>query len=166
MPHAEIFYHQKYKRMLSQHLINDAHVNSENCFCYSKICYGWKGRLITQFQLGLSPLRNDLFRYNIIDNPFCPACGDCLETLKHYLIKCTAYHAHRLILFADLLHACSLVGSDLPELNLLYDVTILEVITKGSPLALSHPQLQFVNKLVFSCVSKYIGSTGRFRTQI
>ena len=85
-----------------------------------------------------------------------------LFTITHRLHKI----ARRTVNDLDTELYCSLVGSDLPELNLLCDVTILEVITKGSPLALSHPQLQFVNKLVFSCVSKYIGSTGRFRTQI
>jgi len=48
---------------------------------YSKVCYGSFGILVTQFRLGLSLLRFELYIYTINDNLFCPACGDSLETV-------------------------------------------------------------------------------------
>jgi len=81
----------QFKFIFCQHLVGDTIVNSENCSSYSSACYGWIGRLIIQFRLGLSPLRSDLYKFNILDNPFCPACGDSLETLKHYLIEWPSY---------------------------------------------------------------------------
>jgi len=66
-------------------------------------------------------LRSDLFKYNVIDNPFCPACGNSFETLQHYFIECATYHDYRLVLFADIQHALDSVvsESDLSNLNLL-----------------------------------------------
>ena len=69
---------------------------------YSKVLKGHTGRIVTQFRLGLSPLRNDLFTYNITDNPFCPSCGESLETLSHFLFECPLYSQQRSILLKDL----------------------------------------------------------------
>ena len=69
---------------------------------YSKILKGHTGRLVTQFRLGLSPLRNELFTYSITDNPFCPSCGESLETLSHFLFECPLYSNQRSILLNDL----------------------------------------------------------------
>ena len=124
------------------------------------------GSIITQFRLGLSPLRNDLFKYNIIDNPFCPAYEDSFETLQHYFIECTSCHAHRLILLADILLAFNSVVTDLSQLNLLCDDTILEVITRGAPLDTSYPLLHFVYKLILACVSQCINQARRFQIAI
>ena len=41
---------------------------------------GFFGKILTQIKLKLSPLRSQLFNYNLFDNPFCPACNDCIET--------------------------------------------------------------------------------------
>ena len=37
---------------------------------YNNVLKGHNGKM-TQFRLGLSPLRSELFTYNIIENPFC-----------------------------------------------------------------------------------------------
>ena len=62
---------------------------------YNKVLKGNTGRLITQFRLGLSPLRDELFCYNITDNPFCPACLECVESLSHYIFVCPVYSIQR-----------------------------------------------------------------------
>ena len=65
--------------------------HSSDVLQYRKSVKGHTGRLITQFRMGLSPLRNELFTYNITDNPFCPSCGNSLETLAHFLFECSFY---------------------------------------------------------------------------
>ena len=58
---------------------------------YNSVLKGHNGKIVTQFRLGLSPLRSELFTYNTIDNPFCPMCGDEIENLKHFLFDCVKY---------------------------------------------------------------------------
>ena len=56
---------------------------------------GFFGKILTQMKLKLSPLRSQLFNYNLFDNPFCPACNDYIETPIHFFIDCHVYHVHR-----------------------------------------------------------------------
>jgi len=44
----------QFKFILCQHLLSDTIANSESFYSYSSLCYGWIGRLITQFRLGLT----------------------------------------------------------------------------------------------------------------
>ena len=50
--------------------------------------------VLTQIKLNLSPSKSQLFKYNLTDNPFCPSCGDSVETPVHYFIECNAHHAN------------------------------------------------------------------------
>ena len=45
---------------------------------------GFFGKFLSQLRFNLSPLREHVFKYNITDNPFCPTCGDHIETIKHF----------------------------------------------------------------------------------
>ncbi|MFZ2538323.1 MAG: hypothetical protein WAX04_05435, partial [Oscillospiraceae bacterium] len=45
-------------------------------------------RVLTQLRLGLSSLNNQLYNYNITDNPFCQMCLDNIETTEHFLFNC------------------------------------------------------------------------------
>ena len=69
---------------------------------YNKVLKGHNGKLIIQFILGLSPLKNELFTYNITNNPFCPSCGDFVETLSHYIFIRASYSAQRIVFMDDM----------------------------------------------------------------
>ena len=51
-------------------------------------------RIVTQARLGLCSLNENLFKYNLTDNPLCPNCAS-LETLEHFLFNCTFYQDAR-----------------------------------------------------------------------
>ena len=65
-------------------------------------CNGYYGKILTQLRLGLSPLREHLFKYQISDNPFCPSCCNEIESVTHFLLFCTSYDAARAILFDEI----------------------------------------------------------------
>ena len=44
--------------------------------------------------MGLCSLNENLFKYNLTDNPLCPNCAS-LETLEHFLFNCTFYQDAR-----------------------------------------------------------------------
>ncbi|KAJ3763915.1 hypothetical protein EV360DRAFT_11659, partial [Lentinula raphanica] len=44
---------------------------------------------------GHAPLQAHLFRIKRVDIPTCPCCKQHPETVFHYLIQCSAHHAHR-----------------------------------------------------------------------
>ncbi len=159
----------QFKFYLSRHvsnMTNPSLINDYNCSCYSNVCFGRTGHLITQFRLGLSPLRSDLFKYNITDNPFCPACGVATETLKHYFFECSAYITFRLSLVDDLVRSLNTVKHYLTDLNM-HDVDVLlDVITTGAPLRRDNTDLVIVNKLIFRSVSHFINQTKRFQTGV
>ena len=159
----------QFKVELARHIAtrtNNLALNVSDCSCYSKICYGKTGRLITQFRLGLSPLRSDLFIYNIIDNPFCPSCGDTLETLKHFFLECPAYRLVRVTLIDDLVGSLNSVRCYLPDLNMQCVDVLLAIITRGAPLNINNPDLPVVNKIIFACISRYINQTKRFQVRL
>jgi hypothetical protein len=135
--------------------------------CFNKVLTGNHGRLITQFRLGLSPLRNDLFCYTIIDNPFCPACGECLETLSHYLFECPSYLPHRLIMFNN-------IQVLVAELNLYFGLRIdvnnrdavTSLLTRGIHLPEQEESVQLnINRAIFNICSNFITKTLRFKSQ-
>ena len=57
--------------------------------------YGFYGRVLTQIKMKPSKLNNDLFLYNITDNPFCPKCFHSVEDPRHYFLECNSYSIHR-----------------------------------------------------------------------
>ena len=64
---------------------------------------GFHGKILTQIKLNLSPLKFHLFKYNLTDNPFCPSCGDSVETPIHYFIECNTHRANHQIMIQNLL---------------------------------------------------------------
>ena len=64
---------------------------------------GFFGKILTQIKLKLSPLKSQLFNYNLIDNPFCPACNDCIETPLHYFTECDVHNDYRRKMVTNLL---------------------------------------------------------------
>ena len=52
--------------------------------------------------LRMSPLRAQLFRYNLNDNPFCLSCGVAPETPTHFFLECIKYDDARRILLSNL----------------------------------------------------------------
>ena len=81
------------------------------------------GKILTQIKLKLSPLKSQLFNYNLIDNPFCPACNDCIETPLHYFTECVAHNDYRRTMVTNLLEL---------NPNLSSPVKILDFIINGS----------------------------------
>jgi hypothetical protein len=129
---------------------------------YNIALKGHNGRLITQFRWGLSPLHNELFTYNIIDNPFCPSCGNCIETLSHFLFECSLYAPQRNILMSDLA-TLSARFNDCP--NVFIDLNRLDQVAKLLLCGLNLPELEecaYFNSLLFNIVSNFISTTSRF----
>ena len=114
--------------------------------------HGIFGKILTQIKLKLSPLRSQLFNYNLIDNPFCSACNDCIETPIHFFIDCHVYHVHR-----------QTMQSRLHDLNL-YLVSpndIVEFILDGSKSGNRDHRIG-ANKAIFRHVCNFIYKTKRF----
>ena len=131
---------------------------------YIKVLKGHNGRLVNQFPLGLSPLRNEFFTYNIIENPFCPSCGDHIENLKHFLFECNTYCQPRTILLNSITALCDYVSHDF---NISLDYTSQSVITHLLTHGINLPQSEDltkinVNSVIFNHFSKYISQTRRF----
>jgi Reverse transcriptase (RNA-dependent DNA polymerase)/Endonuclease-reverse transcriptase len=119
-------------------------------------------KLLTQFRLGLSPLNYDLFQFNIIDNPFCPTCGDNFETLNHYFLECTGYKEARSSLLGEitaLVKRNNIFTDDQPftSNDLLCFVTKGFFLNSSTAYGRDDP-----NKLLFETVSRYVAKTNRF----
>ena len=133
---------------------------------YSKILKGHTDRLVTQFRLGLSPLRNELFTYNITDSPFCPSCGQSLETISHFLFECPQYSQQRSILLNDL---TALITHIKQVHNVTLDIDkqddVKHILING--LNLPFIDANFcINSAIFNIASTFISSTARFNQQI
>jgi ribonuclease HI len=50
---------------------------------------------ISQLRTTHVPLNRYLHRFKCVDNPRCPACGEPLETVAHFLLYCPAYAHER-----------------------------------------------------------------------
>ena len=133
---------------------------------YSHICTGKTGKLLTQFRLGLSPLKNDLFRYNIIDNPFCPSCGDEIETLSHFFFKCKSYSAQRVVLLKDITQTIDLLQIELHlGIKVQDESFVLDLLISGTKNLLPLQSTVYkLNENIFRLVSRYISTTKRFCT--
>ena len=81
---------------------------------------GFFGKLLTQMRLQLSPLRAHLFRYNLTDNPFCPSCGEEIETTLHYFLTCRSYETPR----RTLLHSLEMLNANMASDNTKLDFII------------------------------------------
>ena len=107
-------------------------------------------------KLKLSPLRSKLFNYNLIDNPFCPACNGCIETPIHSFIDCHAYHVFRQTML-----------SRLHDLNphLVSPKDFVEFILDGSKSG-NRDHHTSANKAIFRHVCNFIYNTKRFTQNI
>ena len=115
---------------------------------------GFFGTLLTQIKLNLSPLRSHLYKYNIIDNPFCPACGDEIETTMHYFLECKIYDLNRQKMLMNLFKLD-------PSLTVENKPAILNFIVSGSSCADMNQQ-SLINNKIFLHVKIYITTTKRF----
>ena len=112
--------------------------------------------VLVQMRFELCPLRSHLFIYNLIDNPFCPACGNSIETTEHYFFECIHYAAPRQSLLNDI--------AGLDE-SLLTQSEIKNVILFGS-LNKNYGQRIQINKLLFRYTATFLYTTERFRPNL
>ena len=115
---------------------------------------GFFGSFLTQVKLNLSPLRAHLFKYNIIDNPFCPSCGDEIETAEHFFLDCKIYIQNRQKMLTSLFKLN-------PSLTLMNKPAIMDFIISGSSCP-DKNQLSLINNEIFRHVKIYIAMTKRF----
>ena len=100
----------------------------------------------------LSPLKFQLFKYNLTDNPFCPSCGESVETPIHYFIECNTHRANRQIMIQNLLKL---------NPNLSSPSDFLDYILNGS-ISGTNEQRDRTNKAIFRHVSIFMFKTERF----
>ena len=113
---------------------------------------GFFGKLLNQIKFKLSPLKAHLFSYNLTDNPFCPGCGDEVESTHHFILTCNAYAVPRQQLLINLRSLnCNLVSDD----------DILNCIIVGSIGKNSEDCIR-LNKLIFGFTCAYFYATKRF----
>ena len=117
---------------------------------YSSIPLGRAAILHCRLRLGLSGLNYHRFTYNFISFKHCSLCTSNCENIKHYLFECPAFAAQRMVLMRDL-------STKLPA-HIIRDLNTLETyLIFGSPdISLNE------NLAIFSLVSTYLVSTGRF----
>jgi len=133
------------------------------CF-FLNACYGRMGCIITQFRLGLSPLRADLFTYRIIENIFCQECKESAETLSHFLLQCPKYCAPRQTMLQALLTMVDRFSTEENVSDIDFVDTLIQIITLGMPPPLPSPVRSSLNKQIFKGISAYLYSTGRFES--
>ena len=63
---------------------------------------GYYARTLSQIRLGLSPLRGQLFTFNITENPICPLCLDAFESDFHFFLECPVLEAKRINYMSEL----------------------------------------------------------------
>ena len=115
---------------------------------------GFFGSFLTQVKLNLSPLRAHLFKYYIIDNPFCPSCGDEIETAEHFFLDCKIYIQN---IQKNLINLFKLN----PSLTLKNKPLIMDFIISGSSCP-DKNQLPLITNEIFRHVKIYITTTNRF----
>lgn len=151
-------------RLLTLPAYASSDVRSMDTIEYNKVLKGHNGKLVTQFRLGLSPLRNELFTYNIIENPFCPSGCDKIENFNHYIFECDSYIVPRAVLFANITALCVDLNQ---SFNFVFDLTsptaVAHLLTHGINL----PQIDCttrvnINSAIFNMFSNYISQTSRF----
>ena len=77
--------------------LNNKFFTDNRYFDYNMIT-GTGSKILTQIRLGLSPLGEHLYTYNLSDNPFCQNCLTIVESTAHFLFHCNKYEQERVIL--------------------------------------------------------------------
>ena len=116
---------------------------------------GFFGSLLIQIKLKLSPLRDQLFRYNLTDNPFCPSCGFATETPMHFFLECQGYREIRENLLSNLFK----IDETFIFKN---NNAILDLIIYGSHDS-NTAKRSLLNKAIFRHVKIFIAKTERFK---
>ena len=113
---------------------------------------GFFGNLLTQMRFGLSPLNSHLFKYNIQDNPFCPSCGEDIETVEHFFLECAKYEIPRtnLLLFLQPFLHNNVTSKDIVKL-VLYGIADESHFVKLD-----------INRKIFRFLKIYMYKTKRF----
>jgi len=151
--------------IFTNHVRNYLQLNKETLMVeFTKAYHNYTSKLLTQFRLGLSPLKYDLFAFNIIENPFCPSCGDHVETVRHFFLVCPKYAVCRADLLCEINSIAVLIVVHAP---FLIDITgnpdtLLECLIGRAVLP---PGDIWVNRqyAIFRCVSQFIAASDRFK---
>jgi hypothetical protein len=107
-------------------------------------------KILTQFRLGLCSLQNELFTYNLIENPFCQFCLDQVESIEHFMLDCPKFMAPRNFYFEKL-------KLYIPDFDLYSRKTLIDICLKG------HPDLDFDSNFnILLTTSRYIEQSNRF----
>ena len=106
-------------------------------------------------RLGLSPLKQQLYSFHIIENPLCDYCYLRRECTNHYLLHCPAFSIPRTHLIISL---CEIVPFNI--LSMMTEDEIVCALLNGHDQLSSH-----TNKNIFSSVLEYIRGTKRFDHQ-
>ena len=114
---------------------------------------GFLGKILIQMRFELSPLRSHLFKYNLIENPFCPACGNFIETTDHYFFECEYYAAPR----QSLLNAITGMNGSLSTQS-----EIKKFILYGSSVKNHVKRIEIIN-LILKHTVKFLYTTERFK---
>ena len=136
-------------------------IRSASCE-YITACGRGLGKLLTQFRVGLSPLKYHLFEFHIIDNPFCASCGQLVETIKHFFIDCPCYTVYRNILMQDLFDIFFNGGFTETVVEITTEDILSRVMYGFSLSETSNEQIRIINYKLFTVVRRFITSTKRF----
>ena len=82
-----------FKHFLSQSKIHKS--------LYNTLCTGKPGVWLTRLRLGLSALNQHRYKYNFINNPYCPHCLHTPETTSHFFFSCPKYNTARTTLLSS-----------------------------------------------------------------
>ena len=127
--------------------------NFHDQFAYST-CSSYYGQILTQMRLGLSPLHQQLFVYNLVDNPICPSCGKDVETAEHFFLLCNAYFEQRIILVKNMLEIVN-------HWNILSNSDKTIILVKG--LQKNNPNNSSATNILISYASqRFIQASRRF----
>lgn len=105
----------------------------------------------TWLRLGLSPLRDHLYSFHIVEDNLCTFCSQGSETTSHFLFSCSNFTAQRAHLMKSL---SDILGSDFNN----YSQTMLtRMLTHGND-ELSY----YKNIAIFTSVQSYLEKSKRF----
>ncbi len=138
--------------------------------------HGKLKRTLIQISLGLSPLRAHQFKYNLMDNPFCPSCFNEIETPLHYFFECSSYASFQGTLIRTVINSftefCLLFRNNLVSSDINSHAFKLNIVLCGyaqnnilnSMNADMLAQLKAINTGLLQEITNYMYLTKRFTT--